>query len=153
MEIAKQTTGAYNFLRTWTMNYWNNRYKWMKFELLRFLMYLKYIFFKQSRLNAKDGNTPANKTDLFKNYFLEKLLLTSVLSVLESFLTLSGKPDWLKPFPVNVLEFQPACLFTKGHKFNKDNLKGSRLEMFFKIAVFKHFSNFRKPSIVEGFVS
>ena len=33
----------------------------MKLELLRFLMYLKLMFFKQSHYNAKDGDTPANK--------------------------------------------------------------------------------------------
>ena len=35
MEITKQVTG------TWTKNFWNNRYMWMKFELLGFLMHLK----------------------------------------------------------------------------------------------------------------
>ena len=41
MEIAKQITGTYKFLHSWTRNFWNNRYIWMKFELLGFLMYLK----------------------------------------------------------------------------------------------------------------
>ena len=58
----------------------------MKFELLRFLMYLKSIFFKQSSHDTKDGDRPANKSDLFKNYFLEKLLLTIAL---ENFVTIS----------------------------------------------------------------
>ena len=49
--------------------------------------------------------------------------------------------------------FNPHVYSRMGIKFNKDNLKGSRLEMFFKIAVFKHFSNFRKPSIVEGLLA
>ena len=55
----------------------------MKFELLQFL---NKIF------------SPANKSDLFNNNLLEKLLLTSVLSALESFVTFSGKPDWLSHF-------------------------------------------------------
>ena len=39
-------------------------------------MYLKF-FLKQSCHGTKDGDTPANKLDLLKNYCLEKLLLTS----------------------------------------------------------------------------
>ena len=70
----------------------------MKFELLGFLMYLKQIFFKQSRHDAKDGNTPANKWDLFKNYFLGKLLLTSALNTLENSITFSGKPNWFPQY-------------------------------------------------------
>ena len=70
----------------------------MKFELLGFLMYLKQIFFKQSRHDTKDGNTPANKWDLFKNYFLGKLLLTSALNILENSITVSGKPNWFPQY-------------------------------------------------------
>ena len=47
-----------------------------------------------------------------RTIFLEKILLTSVLSYLENFLTFSGKLDWLtESLPVNVLELQPAFLF------------------------------------------
>ena len=56
----------------------------------------------------------ANKWGIFKNYFLEKILLTSVLSYLENFLTFSGKLHWLtESLPVNVLGLQPAFLFKK----------------------------------------
>ena len=41
-------------------------------ELLQFLMYLIYIFFEQSRHDAKARGTPANKLYLFKNYLLQK---------------------------------------------------------------------------------
>ena len=47
----------------------------MKFELLLFLMYLK----KKISL--------ASKLDLFKNYFLKKFLLTSVLNAIENSVT------------------------------------------------------------------
>ena len=70
MEIAKQITGTYKFLSSWARNFWNNRYIWN--SSYGFLMYLKKIFFKQSRHDAKDGDTPANKWDLAKSYFLEK---------------------------------------------------------------------------------
>ena len=41
-------------------------------ELLQFLMYLIYIFFEQSRHDAKARGTPADKWYVFKNYLLEK---------------------------------------------------------------------------------
>ena len=77
---------------SWTWNYWNNRYIWMKFELLRFDVFdIKLFRTKSSRTSA----APANRWDLFTNYFLVKLLLTSAL---EKFVILSGKPHWLSPF-------------------------------------------------------
>ena len=42
--------------------------------------------------------SPANKLGYFKNYFLEELLLTSVLSALENFVTFSRKPERLSTF-------------------------------------------------------
>ena len=58
----------------------------MKFELFLSSIFgvSEKHFFKQSRHDMKDGDTPANKWDVFKNYILGKLLLTSVLSVLEN---------------------------------------------------------------------
>ena len=98
-DIAKQITEIYNFLHSWTKNFWNNRYIWMKFERLWFLKYLKYFFFKQSRHDTKEGDTPANKWDLFKNYVLEKVLLTSAINALEIFMTFSGKLiGWVPSF-------------------------------------------------------
>ena len=66
----------------------------------------KIIFF-QSLHDTKDGDTPANKWDLFKNYFLEKLLLKSVLSALEKCVAFSGKPNW---FPQYI---SPSCYCTE----------------------------------------
>ena len=57
---------------------------------------------------------PANKWDRFKNYFLEKLLLASVLSALGNFLILSGKPDWLSLFLFMYWSCSPQFYLRKG---------------------------------------
>ena len=67
-------------------------YIWMKFELLLFLMYLK----KKISL--------ASKLDLFKNYFLKKFLLTSVLNAIENSVTFF---DFLE----NQIGWVPSCYF------------------------------------------
>ena len=75
----------------------------MKFELFLSLIFgvFEKHFFKQSRHDMKDGDTPANKWDVFKNYILGKLLLTSVLSVWEN-CNIFWKIWLAESLPVNV---------------------------------------------------
>ena len=46
---------------------------WATFFKFDFWCIWKKNFFKQSSHDMKDGDTPANKWDIFKNYFLGKL--------------------------------------------------------------------------------
>ena len=68
---------------------------WATFFKFDFWFIWKKIFFKQSSHDMKDGDTPANKWDIFKNYFLGKLLLTSVLSVKILYHFLKNVTGWV----------------------------------------------------------
>ena len=61
------------------------------------------IFFQAKSSRHERSWSPANKWDLSKNYFLEKLLLKSELSALEKSVTFSGKPNY---FPQYI---SPSC--------------------------------------------
>ena len=50
--------------------------------------------------STKDGDTPAIKLDILKNYFLEKLLLTR-------------KPDWLSPYLLRYWSCSPRFYLKK----------------------------------------
>ena len=113
MEIAKQITGTYKFciaeqgifeiIGTYV---WNSSY-------FDFWCIWNNFFFKQSHHGKKDADTPANKWDLFNNYFLEKLLLTNVFKYPTKFWNYFWKTCLTESLPVNALELQSAFLFKK----------------------------------------
>ena len=91
--------------------------------------------------------SPANKWDLFKNYFLEKLLLTGVLSDLENFVTFSRKPDRLSPFLLMYWSCSLHFYLRKGD-FHRKSQKWPFGSFLLNVAVLKHFTNFRE--IIRG---
>ena len=105
------------------------------------------FFFKPSRHDTKDGDAPLH---LLKNYFLEKPLLTSVVSAKENFATFSGKSDCL--YRVNVLELQPTFLFKKGLLSEIISKVAVRKKCSLKWLFIWNISQMSgKPSVVECF--
>ena len=79
--------------------------------------------------------------------FLHKLGIKG-LSALENFVTFSVKPDWLGSFLLMNCVGAATCVFIQERAAFAENHKSSRSELFFKIAVLKHFTNF--PKTIRG---
>ena len=93
----------------------------MKFELLRFLMYLKQNFFKESFHDTEGSDTPAKN-----EVFFPRQASVDKLSALENFVTFFVKTDWRGPFLI-----YRSCI----PHFYKN--KGRLSQIISKVAVWK----------------
>ena len=84
----------------------------------------------------------------FPELFSAEALVSFWLSALENFVTFSVKLDWLRPFLLMSCVGAAACIFISERAAFAENLKSSRSDLFFKIAVLKQFTNF--PKTIRG---
>ena len=102
MEIVKQITGTYNFLHSWTRNYWNNRCIMNEVRATSIFGVCKIIFFHQL----------TNK--IISRTFSRRTSVDKCIKCSRRFCNIFWKPWSAESLPVNVLEHRPAFFLRKG---------------------------------------
>ena len=94
---------------SWTWNYWNNRYIWMKFELLRFEVFdIKLFRTKSSRCERV-----LHQMRSLRELFRREASVDNCIKCSRKVCNIFWKTLLAKCLPVNVLQLEPSFLFKK----------------------------------------